>query len=154
MSASLHAVGRATTAFQPMGPANGGNVITQIVHHSLTANPSANDVFQMIKVPIDAVIVGGWLSLDSTSAFTFTVGDGGDTARYIGGTIPASVSASQTMHLFAQDLSGGVSGCGHKYTATDTIDIKFTAITATTALDFTLCVKYIADGQTGGVVSS
>ena len=151
MAASLHAVGRATSAFQAMGPTAGGNVITQVVHHSLSADASADDVFQMFKVPIGAVIVGGWIALDSTNAFTFVVGDGADVDRYVPSS---SVSASQTIQNFVRDLSGATSGLGHKYTANDTIDVKITGVTATVALDFTLCVFYVVDGQTGGVVSS
>ncbi len=151
MGVSTHAKGRAGAAFQAMGPTTGGNVITQIAHYSLSADASANDVFQMIKVPIGAVIVGGWIALDSTNAFTFEVGDGADVDRYVPSS---SVSASQTMQDFIRDLSGQTSGAGHKYTANDTIDVKITGVTATVALDFTLCVFYVVDGQTGGVVSS
>jgi hypothetical protein len=153
MAASTHAKGRATAAFEAMGPTTGGNVICQIVHHSITANLSANDVFQLIKVPLDAVIVNGWIAADAGagSAFTFTVGDGASANRYVPSS---SVSVSQTMQNFVRDLSGATTGLGHKYTAADTIDIKFTAITATVALDFTLAVFYIVDGQTGGVVTS
>lgn len=151
MAASTHAVGRATTAYQAMGPTNGGNVVCQIVHYSLTANASANDVYQMIKVPNGAVIVNGWIAMDSTSAFTFTVGDGGSANRYVPSS---SVSASQTMQNFVRDLSGATTGLGHQYTADDTVDVKFTAVTATVGLDWTLCVFYLVDGQTGGVVSS
>jgi len=142
MAASTHAKGRATAAFQAMADTNGGNVICQIVHHSVTAALSANDVIQMIKVPIDAVVIGGWITMDSGDAFTYTVGDGASTARYVP---TSSVSGSQTQKDFIADLSGAVSGAGFKYTAEDTIDVKFTAITATKNLDFTLCVFYVVD---------
>jgi len=152
MAASTHAVARATSAFQAMGPTNGGNTITQIVHHSLTANLSANDVLQVIKVPIDAVVIDLKITMDSTDAFTYTVGDAGDADRYIKS---ASVSASQTSKQLWGDLSGTLqTGIGHKYTADDTIDVTFTAVTATVALDFTIYVMYIVDGQTGGITSS
>ena len=151
MAASTHAVGRATAAYQAMGPTNGGNVVCQIVHHSLTANASANDVFQMIKVPNGSVMVGGWLAIDSTGAFTYTVGWGGDADGFVPSS---SVSASQTMQNFVRDLSGQVTKLGHQFTADDTVDITFTAVTATVALDWTLCVFYLVDGQTGGLVSS
>ena len=151
MSASLFARGYATAAYQAMGPTNGGNEIVRVFHYSCTASPSANDVYQMIKVPEGAVITGGWLMVDSDSAFTISVGDGADVDRYISG---ASVSASQTTHGFIRDLSGATSGLGHKYTADDTIDIKLTAVSGSKALDWTLCVKYVVDDQTGGVVSS
>lgn len=142
MANSLFARGRATAAFQPMGPTNGGNMVCQVAHYSVTADLSANDVFQMIKVPLGAVVVGGWIALDSTDAFTFTVGDGGSAARYIPSN---SVSASQTQQNFVRDLSGQVSGIGHKYTAADTIDVTFTGVTATVNLDFTVCVYYLVD---------
>ncbi len=152
MSASTHAVGRATAAFQAMGPTNGGNAIAQIVHHSVTADLSANDVIQVIKIPIDAVILDLKITLDSTDAFTYTVGDGGDPDRYIKSS---SVSASQTSKELWGDLSGTLqTGLGHKYTAEDTIDVTFTAVTATVALDFTISVLYIVDGQTGGITLS
>lgn len=152
MAASLHAVAGATSANQPRGQSGGGNEITAIFHHSLTANASANDVFQCIKIPSGAVVTGGYIIVDSTDAFTLLVGDGANTSRYIGAT--SSVSASQTYHDFGRDLSGQLCGLGHKYTADDTIDVKLTAVTATVALDWTLCIKYVLDGQTGGVASS
>ena len=113
---------------------------------------STNDVFQMIKVPIDAVIVGGNIVIDSSGIYTYTVGDGASNARYI----PASsVSLSQTSKNFVSDLSSNIAGTGHKYTAADTIDVKFTAVgSAGSNTDFTLTVFYIVDGQTGGTVSS
>ena len=83
MGVSTHAVGRATDAFQAMGPTNSGNQVTIVVHHSVTADLSANDVLQIIKIPNGAVITGGWISLDSSSAFTFEVGDGGDPNRFV-----------------------------------------------------------------------
>ena len=152
MAASTHAVGRATAAFQAMGPTNGGNVVSQIVHHSVTANLSANDVLQVIKVPIGAVVLDLKITMDSTDAFTYTVGDGGSAARYIASS---SVSASQTSKQLWSDLSGALqTGIGHKYTANDTIDVTFTAVTATVDLDFTIYVMYLVDGQTGGITSS
>lgn len=151
MANSVHAVGRATAAFQAMGPTTGGNLICQVVHHSLSADASANDVFQLMKIPIGAVVVYGGLVIDSTNAFTFSLGDGGSVGRYLSGK---SVSVSQTAYAFLRDLSGATSGIGHKYTANDTIDIKLTAVTATVNLDFTLTVFYVLDGQVGGVTSS
>ncbi len=152
MANSVHAVGRATAAFQAMGPTNGGNVVCQIVHHSVTADLSANDVLQVIKVPIGAVVLDLKITLDSTDSFTYTVGDGGSAARYIPSS---SVSASQTSKELWKDLSGSLqTGIGHKYTANDTIDVTFTAVTATVDLDFTIYVMYLVDGQTGGITSS
>lgn len=142
MAASTHAVGRATSAYQAMGPTQGGNIVGVTAKHSLTANASANDVFQMIKVPAGATIVDGWLSADSSDAFTFQVGDGGSAGRFLTG---ASVSGSATSHVFPKRL------LGYNYTSEDTIDVKLTAVTATKALNFTLTVFYLVDGQTSGV---
>ena len=119
MAASTHAKGRATAAFEALQHCSGGNLICQIVHHSVTADLSANDVIQMIKVPNGAVVTGGWITMDSTNAFTYEVGDGADTNRFV---TSSSVSGSQTNKNFVRDLSSAIAGVGHAYTADDTID--------------------------------
>ena len=138
MAASTHAVGKATTAFQAVGPTSTGNMVCVTADYSLTANASANDVFQMIKVPVGATIVDGWISMDSSDAFTYTVGDGDDVDRFIASS---SVSGTATGASFARKLMPKT------YTAEDTIDVKLTAVTATVALNFSLTVMYLVDGQ-------
>lgn len=141
MAASTHARGRATAAFQPMGHAIGGNVICQTAHYSTTAAASANDVIQMIKVPKGAVIVDGWITMDSSGAFTFSVGDGSSVARF---QASASVSGAATQQIFLK------SKLGHEYTADDTIDVKLTGIAGSIAAhNISLTVYYLVDGQAG-----
>ena len=152
MGASTHAKGRATGAFEHMAHTAGGNLICQVAHHSISAAISNDDVFQMIKVPKGAVIVGGWIALDSSSTGTFTVGDAADTNRHLG---TASVSLSNTIHHFGGNVLGITTGMGHKYSAEDTIDVKFSAVgSAGSSLDWTLCVFYLMEstGATGGAV--
>jgi hypothetical protein len=143
MAASTHARGRATAAFQAMGPTNGGNTITQIAHYSLTANASANDVFPMIKIPAGATITDGYLKMVGIAGFAYTVGDGGDAARFVAAT---TVSASTT----GTTVSFLKSVIPYTYDSADTIDVKMTVVAASVAQAFTLVVSYVVDGQNDG----
>lgn len=80
-----------------------------------------NDVVQMVKVQSGTVVVGVYLSVDaleSNAAIVTSVGDGGDTDRFLTGlTIGRSSAAG---------ASGALAHTGHlyQYTADDTIDFK------------------------------
>ena len=146
MANSLHAVGRATSAFEPMGPTNGGNLVCVTAHHSLTAAASTNDVFQMIKIPNGARIIDGYLNADATAtAYIVSVGDGGDTARFVAAF---SITTSGTAINFIKKKS-----LPYKYSLTsnanpqyDTIDVKLTGVVATVAgLEFDVTVWYLVD---------
>ena len=126
------------------GPTGGGNVVTRIRERTLQAIASANDVYQMIKVPLGGKIIDGWLKMYSSGAYTVTVGDGGSTARFVPS---CSVSGTATFIRFGA-LAGGKNTIPYTYAAEDTIDIKTTAVPASTAgLILTLCVKYITEDQ-------
>jgi hypothetical protein len=145
MAASTHAVAGAKSKFQPVGPSAGGNLICVTKHYSLTANASANDVFQMIKIPNGARVVDGYIALDSVGAFTYTVGDGGDPDRFIAAS---SVSGSATDASFSKEvLPYQYSLSANASPQYDTVDVKLTAVTATVALSFDLTVFYLVDGQ-------
>lgn len=137
MAASTHAVAKAVSTVQPVGDTAGGNAITVTSYYSATANLSANDVFQMVQIPNGATVIDGYTTMTSSDAFTYTVGDGASTARFVPSS---SVSGAFTIARFSDGLP-------HQYTADDTIDIKFTAVTATKHLSFWLTVTYLMDGQ-------
>jgi len=130
-----------------MGATNGGNTICVTAAHSLTANASANDVFQMIKIPNGAKIVDGYITISSAAdAFTYTVGDGGSTARFVASS---SVSSGDTTQAFIRKgvLPYKVSLTANANPQYDTIDVKLTAVTATVAVNWDLTVWYLVDGQ-------
>lgn len=147
MAASTHAVGRAATAFQPLAHSGGGNLACQTVHYSLTADASAGDTFQMIKIPNGATIVDLMFEGNSSDAFTYTVGDGVDPDRFIAS---ASISAAASRGVVvAAALPYRYSLSANADPQHDTIDVVLTAVTATVALDFQLTVFYLMDGQVG-----
>lgn len=120
-----------------------GNVHVAVCTYTLSSNPSAADVVQMVPVPKGARIVEvvlGTADLDTngTPTITMKVGDGSDDDRFI-----TSSTIGQT---------GGVTrlnaqtGTGYEYTADDTVDITFGAGAATFASgDITLSVHYVTD---------
>lgn len=95
--------------------------VTCVVADLVVTAAATNDVFEMIKVPKGAVIYDVILAagnVDSGTALVMTVGDGGDTDRYI------------TLSTIGQ--AGGIArmnnqvGSGYTYTADDSIDILVT----------------------------
>lgn len=84
---------------------------------------TASDVVQMVKVPLGAAIIDVKVSGDGAGTITgtITVGDGNDPNRYITAT-----SASGAMA--AQSINSAAGGVGYEYTATDTIDVTFDAV--------------------------
>lgn len=141
MAASTHAKGRATAAYQAMGPTNGGNSIWQVATYSITAALSANDVLQMIKIPSGATIIDGYTRFIGAPAFAWTVGDGGSTNRFATVVTASASAATGTLNAFLRKV------LPYTYTSDDTIDIKVTVVTATTNAKFTLAVNYVVDGQ-------
>lgn len=141
MGASTHARGRATEAFEAMGPAQGGNVVCVTGRYSMTANPSANDVFQMVKIPAGAMIIEGWFNAVGAAAFIYTVGDGDSTARFVAATTMSASTAVGTSKSFSRIA------IPYTYATADTIDIKMTAVAASTVQSFSLTVFYLVDGQ-------
>ena len=111
--------------------------------YTLSANPTAADVIQMVPVPkgarISAVrLASADLDTNGTPTITMKVGDGGDDDRFI-----TSSTIGQTggvANLNAQ------TGLGYEYTADDTVDITFGVASATFAAgDITLVVEYTTD---------
>lgn len=90
-----------------------------------------NDVIEMIDVKKGWTVLDVVLDFDNLGANSeVTVGDGGDTDRFI--TAQATTSAGKVSLNSAADV-----GRGYEYTADDTIDIKVTgsgAITGTVRL--------------------
>lgn len=144
MAASTHARGRASTAFQAMGPTNGGNVICVTARYSLTANLSANDVIQMIKIPAGATIVDGYLKMAGALGFAYIVGDGGNTSRFVAATTVSASTTGTTVSFLRSVMP-------YTYASDDTIDVKATVIAASTVQSISLTVFYLVDGQDDAV---
>lgn len=89
------------------------------VHADLTVTAAAtNDVFQMVKIPKGAVIYDVTLrasNIDTGTALLITVGDGGDTDRFI-----TSSSVGQAGGIARLNNEAGL---GYTYTEDDTIDV-------------------------------
>ena len=99
---------------------------TRVVAYTLGVAASAGDVFQMVKVPVGAVITGVKLAIFShDGVLTVNLGDGNDVSRY-GASVVLSGTAITTTSLPAR-------GLGYAYTAEDTVDIKIGAISAASA---------------------
>ena len=145
MGASLFARGQAIATVLPKSHAGGGNVLGVTSFYSVTADLSVADVFQMVKIPNQARIIGGEFRALSDSSFTFSVGDGGDTARFL--PITTSVSGSQTIHNLRFTEPFKVSVTANATDQFDTIDVKLVSVKATTNLSFSLTVFYLVDGQ-------
>ena len=108
--------------------ARGGIDITSVTGtFTVSANLAANDVVEMVKIPKDAtvqeVIVSSSASVAATS--TGEVGDGADTDRFVtSGSIGGGAASLSRLNA--------ATGHGYKYSAEDTIDIKFTVQTTPT----------------------
>lgn len=104
---------------------HGPVVIFQSITHTVAANPTANDILQLFKVPIKARILAlsvAATDMDSSTGIAFEIGDGGDTDRYI---TAAGVGVSGQAGLMGR-MDNPV-GLNYQYTADDTIDLKWTA---------------------------
>ena len=113
------------------------------IYNANGATISAGDVIQMVQVPngavIDEVIVGGLIPI---TALTFTVGDGGSSARFISTSTLSATAVIVRMNAGA--------GLGYQYslssdatTRYDTIDITIgTASSVTVTCSIALTVFY------------
>ena len=149
MAASTFARGKATTAFEPMGPTAGGNTVTRIASHSVTAALSANDVFQMIKVPNGAIITDGYMVAVGDLGFAYEVGISGDSNKFV--TVK-TVSATTTGTVFAflkNLLPFNISVTANAPNQYITVDVKATVIAATVAAAWSLVVNYLVDDDGG-----
>ena len=123
--ATLTASG-AQAAVQPKGLRVGLVAVHSV--YSLTAAPSSGDIFQMVKVPANAMPV--FIQFGTTTAtpsWMYKVGDGVDTARY---RSDATASAGQGMLLAYANVNTPVP---YTYSTDDTIDIFCSTITASNA---------------------
>lgn len=121
------------------------NGVTQVTKtYSVAANPTINDVQELIRIPSYARIhdlIVSITDMDASTGMLFEIGDGADTDRFV-----TSSSLGQTGGVVRINNTVGV---GYQYTAEDTIDIKWTAAAsgAFTAGTVILSVLYSADAD-------
>lgn len=109
--------------------------------HGLTI--AQNDIIQMVKVPVGAVVVDGALLTGAwTTSVTADVGDGDTEDLYISA---ADVSAASCTNFFE---SVGLAGVPKTYSAEDTIDVKLEGANPTDAIAMTLIVGYLTGFDT------
>lgn len=105
--------------------ARGGIDLTSVTGElTVSTNLAANDILEMVKIPAGATVQELIVSVSASVASTATavVGDGADTDRFITSGALGQGAAS-LVRLNA------ATGHGYLYTAEDTIDIVYTAIT-------------------------
>ncbi len=107
----------ATATSQPKALHAG--VVSVYSEYTAAAAFSAGDVIQMVKVPNGARIRDIRVADLSVASGTFSVGDGGNTARYI-----ASTSATLST-VFSLNQAGGL---GYKYSFSDDATVQFDTI--------------------------
>ena len=116
----------AQAAVQPKGLRVGLVAVHSV--YSLEAAPSSGDVFQMVKVPANAMPVFiQFGTTNATPSWMYKVGDGVDNARY---RSDATASAGQGMLLAYANVNTPVP---YTYSVDDTIDIFCSTITASNA---------------------
>ena len=97
--------------------------ITAYAELALTVAPVINDVYQMIKVPAGARILGWTLGaddIDPGTTVTLSLGDGAVPARYVSASTIGQTGAAPVNALIK-------TGYGFQYTTDDTIDILVAA---------------------------
>jgi hypothetical protein len=123
-------------------PGVGSTAVTVYAELALTVAPVINDVYQMIKVPAGARILGWALGADDidtngSPAVTLSLGDGASTARYVSASTIGQTGAAPVDALLK-------TGYGFVYTTDDTIDILVAAAPATFAAGTIRCsVTYL-----------
>jgi hypothetical protein len=104
---------------------------------------AANDIIEMVKVPINATITDVLLAstdvdTGGSPAHVMSVGDGGDVDRFI---LDSTIGQAGGVARLNNQV-----GAGYKYTADDTVDIKVVTASATKATGtFTMVVRYAMD---------
>ena len=108
-------------ASQPVKDSMNDGVVSVVGVYSVTANPTAADVIQMVPVPrgariLDVILSATDMDSNGTPTVAYTVGDGGSANRFI--TTSTIGQAGGVARLNAQG--------GHLYTfaADGTIDVK------------------------------
>jgi hypothetical protein len=119
----------------------GYNVVCKPVTLSVTANPTAADVVQLLKVPKGAIIldlhvVASDMDTNGTPLMTFSIGYGGSTAYWIStSTVAQAGGVARPTALTARPLT---------MTDEDTIDLLWVAAAATFAAGtIDLVVTYV-----------
>lgn len=110
---------KAQTTVTRREPSSAG--VTAVVADLVVTAAATNDVFEMVKIPRGAVIYDVILTaanIDTGTALVMTVGDGGDTDRFI--TLSTVGQAGGIARMNNQ------AGAGYSFTADDTIDITVT----------------------------
>ena len=101
-------------------------VIVRVCEYTCTVSASAGDVYQMIKVPVGAivtrVVVG---NSASAGVITVNIGDGNDTSAYAAAVVLSGSAVLATSMPYR--------GFGRSYSAEDTIDLVVTAISTPAA---------------------
>lgn len=114
-----------------------GNAKVVVSEYEITAALALNDVIQMVKVPVGAIVSNVVLATDDldsggSPAIVLDVGDGGNTDRYIdGATVGQAGGITDSSNL-------AIDGIGYTYTAEDTIDILVQVAPATGATSGTI----------------
>ena len=110
--------------------------ITRVIQYACTVAASAGDVYQMMKVPMGAVVSKVAVANSaSAGVITVNIGDGNDTSAYAAAVVLSGSAVLLTSMPYR--------GLGRSYSAEDTIDIVVTAISAPAAeTKFTLLVQY------------
>lgn len=108
---------QATAGVQPKALRVG--VVSIVSTFSLNASLSTGDVIQMLKVPVNARIVDGYLVYASNGQGSLTVGDGIDTDRYISAVaVSSGLTATQRFNALPAPYT---------YSADDTVDVVISA---------------------------
>ena len=129
---------RQAKGWSPVLESDAGNLHCAIgyVAAADVLNIVQNDVCEMVKVPVGAVIVDCLLDIPNVGAnVNVSVGDGDSVAYLI------AIQAGSTAALVRRNVTG--SGVPKQYTVEDTIDIKFTNADPTNNSAFSLYVLYV-----------
>lgn len=122
--ASTFTTAATASTVPPRSPSAAGLTAVKATYTAATALV-VNDVIQMVKVPLGAVIYRVELAvddLDTGAAIVLAVGDGVVADRYITGSTIGQAGGVVT--------TNNVAGAGYTYTADDTIDVKVTTAPA------------------------
>jgi hypothetical protein len=104
--------------------------------HGLTL--AQNDIIQMVKVPIGAIVTDGFLLTGALGgSVTADVGDGNTEDLYISAVSVASASCTAIFE------STGTAGVPYTYTVADTIDVKLEGANPSDSVAFALIVGYL-----------
>lgn len=119
-------------------------VVARSAAYTFTAAQSAGDVIQMVPIPRGAMVIDVVMSMSNMGGanFTYGVGDGNATTRYLN-----SMSTSANGQVTRPFIAGG----GYSYSTDDTIDVIMqTAGSASAVGTIRLTVMYSFDNAGDG----